>query len=196
MVLCGCGNPPPPVKITVAYPGARPSVMEDTVCTPIMQQLLGIEGEATVTCVSSAGHAEIFVQANRVVNGDVFTTLVDNRVRLAEPVLPAKANVSHPEVVSSVTIPTAREIHDVEFPIIDIDREKALQLGLSVSAASDAVDKALGPGEPLPDAVKRIGELSVKSADGKDCLLTDFATIKTVREPNIRIRCEPPAGRA
>ena len=52
----------------------------------------------------------------------------------------------------------------------------------------------MGAGAPAPNVAKRLEKLSFKAADGKECRLTDFATIKTVREPNIRVRREPPAG--
>ncbi len=93
LLLSGCdwfgSAPPPMVKITVEYAGARPSVVEDVVCAPIVQQLLGVERLSSLTCVSRAGRAEIYVQARRGMDADLFLTLVGNRGNWLHPSCPA-----------------------------------------------------------------------------------------------------------
>jgi len=198
LLLSGCDRfssaPPPMVKITVEYPGARPSVVEDVVCTPIVQQLLGVERLSSITCISRAGRAEIYVQAQRDMDADMFVTLVGNRAKLAAPILPGKAKLSAATNLTGQAMPPVTDVHVVDFPHVDVDREKARRLGLSLTAIFDTLSKEMGSGEPSPDAAKRLEKVTFKSADGKDCRLTDFATIKTVREPSIRVRREPPAG--
>ncbi len=96
--------------------------------------------------------------------------------------------------VTGQAIPPLTDVHVVDFPEVDVDREKARRLGMTLTAIFDTLSKEMGSGELRPDAVKRLEKLTFKSTDGKDCRLRDFATIKTVREPNIRVRREPPAG--
>jgi multidrug efflux pump subunit AcrB len=199
-LLSGCGrfvaSSPPAVRITVAYPGARPSVVEDVICVPILQQLRGIEGDCTITCVSGAGRAEIYVQARQAIDADLLLVLVNNRVAMAMPVLPDAVRSNGVGVGGGFAVPLPATVHEIEFPEVNIDRNKAARLGLSLSTISDAVSRQLGPDEPGPDSVARLEKLTIKAADGKSYHLRDFATIKIVREPNIRILCDPPNGRA
>ncbi len=196
VLLSGCGrftaSPPPPVKITVEYPGARPSVVEDVICKPILQQLLGIEGGPTITCVSRAGRAEIYVQVKRAMDADMLVVLVQNRTALAIPVLPDKVRTDGVKVAAGSAVPRPVAVHEVDFPVVDVDREKAARLGISLSTVSDALGHEVGANEPGPDLLQRLDKLTFKANNGEDHYLREFATLRIVREPNIRILREPP----
>jgi hypothetical protein len=196
VLLNGCGrftpSPPPAVQIVVKYPGARPSVMEDSVCNPILQQLRGIEGDSTITCVSSCGRAEIYVQVKHSMSADLLLVLVQNRMALAAPVLPDKVEINITKIALGSPIPPPVNIHEIDFPVVNVDRSTVSRLGILVAAIDDAISDELGSGEPGPDSGKRLEKLSVKAVGGKDYRLRDFATIKTLREPSVRILREPP----
>jgi hypothetical protein len=189
-------GPPPAVRIIVKYPGARPSVMEDVVCSPILQQLKGVADGEAITCVSRAGQAEICVQTKHPMSADRLNELVTKRVALGMPLLPHEATINIANVPSGYVVPTPLKTYEINFSEVELHREKIRHSGISLATISDALSHVLGPGEPGPDSGERLKKLSFKGADGKDHLLTDFATIRTIREPNVRIRREPPAGGA
>jgi multidrug efflux pump subunit AcrB len=208
-LFAGCGRfsygPPPEVQITIDYPGADPVAVEDKVCTPIFQQLMGIEGDAKITCVSRAGQADIYVQAKRHIDPDIFFILVMNRTSLAKPVLPDKIKISGVQKVSSPTIPSEAEIKEVDSLDVDVDRDKARQLGLSVEdvikdldnkMAGDADSKSAEGSPSVENDMSQKEELAkkwiFKTPEGKEYSLAEFATIKTIRKPNMRILRDTP----
>jgi multidrug efflux pump subunit AcrB len=180
VIGCGCRKPSPPaaVKIVVEYPGASPKIVDDVVCAPIRQQLIGVEHASAIISVSSNNLAEIYVQCMpNMMDVSMLSVLVDNRAQLAAPVLPMGATIKKAVDVSGQTIPPALHIHDVDCPDVHVDPLKASRLGISMSTVTNAVQEAMKSGEKL-------SEVTVKSSTGEKVRLTGFATIKTVREPN------------
>jgi multidrug efflux pump subunit AcrB len=208
-LFSGCGElsygPPPEVQITVDYPDADPVAVEDNVCAPILQQLIGMEDGATITCVSRAGLADIYVQAKRPMNPELFLVLVTNRTHLAKRFLPKAAEISRVQKVVSPTIPSEAEIKEIDSLDVDVDRDKASQLGLSLDdvfqdinkrIAGNSDSKSAEGSQSLENDISKKEELAkqliFKTAEGKECRLADFATIKTVRKPNMRILRDMP----
>jgi multidrug efflux pump subunit AcrB len=188
VIGCGCRKPfpPPAVKIIVEYPGASPKIVDEVVCAPIRQELVGVEGVSMVVSVSSSNLAEIYVQCTPNMDVSLLFLLVDNRVQLAAPVLPTGATIKKAVDVSGQIVPPALGIHDVDFPDVHIDPLKTSRLGISMSAVVNAMQEATKSG-------KNLSEVTVESSSGKKVRLTDFGTIKIVSEPNHVIVRWPPA---
>lgn len=80
---------PPQVKVTTSYPGASASVVEEAVVRPIEQQLNGVENMIYIESVSSNdGSATITVTFRPGTDTDIAQVNVQNRVAVAEPLLP------------------------------------------------------------------------------------------------------------
>lgn len=82
---------PPTIQITASYPGANARVMTDTVAAPLEQQINGVENMLYMSSTSSSnGSYSLTVTFEVGTNLDDAQVLVQNRVALAEPFLPAE----------------------------------------------------------------------------------------------------------
>ena len=81
---------PPTVQVTTTYPGADAQVLSDTVASPIEQEVNGVEGMLYMssTCASD-GSYNLTVTFDVGTNLDMAQVLVQNRVAIAQPKLPA-----------------------------------------------------------------------------------------------------------
>jgi len=80
---------PPTVQVTTVYPGANAQVIADTVAAPIEQQVNGVEGMLYMSSNCSAdGAYALTVTFDIGVDLDTAQVLVQNRVAIAEPLLP------------------------------------------------------------------------------------------------------------
>jgi multidrug efflux pump len=80
---------PPTVQVACSYPGASAQVLADTVASPIEQQVNGVEKMLYMSSqCSNDGTYELTVTFKVGTNLDMAQVLVQNRVALAEPVLP------------------------------------------------------------------------------------------------------------
>ena len=80
---------PPTVQVTTSYPGANAQVVSDTVASPIEQQVNGVEGMMYMSSNCSAdGSYALTITFNIGVDLDTAQVLVQNRVAIAEPLLP------------------------------------------------------------------------------------------------------------
>ncbi len=82
---------PPIVKINASYPGANATTVSQAVATPIEQQLNGTPGMIYMESSSNnSGGLSITVTFDVNTNPDLAAVEIQNRVKLAEPRLPAE----------------------------------------------------------------------------------------------------------
>ncbi|HKQ48286.1 MAG TPA: multidrug efflux RND transporter permease subunit [Phycisphaerae bacterium] len=80
---------PPTVTVTASYPGASAKVVTETVATPIEQQVNGVEHMLYMSSQSSNdGNYRLTVTFKLGTDLDIAQVQVQNRVSIAEPILP------------------------------------------------------------------------------------------------------------
>src|SRR5208283_1203389 len=81
---------PPTVLVTALYPGANANTVRDTVAAPIEEQVNGVEGMMYMSSQSANdGSYRLSVTFKIGMDSDIAQVLVQNRVSLALPVIPA-----------------------------------------------------------------------------------------------------------
>jgi multidrug efflux pump subunit AcrB len=93
----GCAGSAPPagadgpvIRVTASYPGANAKTVSDTVVAPIAEQINGVEGMVRLESESrNDGSCIITVRFKPKTDADMAQVLVQNRVSLALPVVPA-----------------------------------------------------------------------------------------------------------
>jgi len=81
---------PPTVQVTALYPGANALTVRDTVAAPIEEQVSGVEGMTYMSSQSTNdGTYKLTVTFRLDIDSDIAQVLVQNRVSLALPVIPA-----------------------------------------------------------------------------------------------------------
>src|SRR5215468_8978935 len=81
---------PPTVLVTASYPGANATTVRDTVAAPIEEQVSGVEGMMYMSsrCTNDGAYT-LTVTFKLGTDSDMAQVLVQNRVSLAIPVIPA-----------------------------------------------------------------------------------------------------------
>jgi multidrug efflux pump subunit AcrB len=179
-----CNRRETTLTLTIEYPDATPSVIEDTIAAPVEQQVRDVEGLLAMTSISGAERFVLYVQGRSSIDAAVFTTLVKNRFQLAVPILPDMAKVGNVVDVSGKPIPPLPEIREVDEQYVDLDREKISKLGIPLQTIRDEIKKAKKLGLPR-------GDVTIELAGGKKVHLSDFAKIRMVHEPNYRVHRFP-----
>src|SRR5262249_51227396 len=81
---------PPTVQVTALYPGANALTVRDTVAAPIEEQVSGVEGLMYMSSrCTNDGYYTLTVTFKLGTDSDMAQVLVQNRVSLAIPVIPA-----------------------------------------------------------------------------------------------------------
>src|SRR6202453_1485869 len=81
---------PPTVQVTALYPGANALTVRDTVAAPIEEQVSGVEGMMYMSSqCTNDGAYNLTVTFKLGFDSDMAQVLVQNRVSLALPVIPA-----------------------------------------------------------------------------------------------------------
>src|SRR5437762_5895294 len=81
---------PPTVVVTAVYPGANSLTVRDTVAAPIEEQVSGVEGMMYMSSqCTNDGTYTLTVTFKLGMDSDMAQVLVQNRVSLAQPVIPA-----------------------------------------------------------------------------------------------------------
>ena len=84
---------PPTVQVSASYPGADRKVVADTVAAPIEQQVNGVEGMMYMSSQSTNdGSYTLTVTFKLGIDLNMAQVLVQNRVAMAQPVLPDLVN--------------------------------------------------------------------------------------------------------
>src|SRR6202166_365198 len=97
---------PPTVRVTASYPGANAQVVADTVAAPIEQQVVGVEGMLYMSSQSNNdGSYTLDVTFALGANVNMAQVLVQNRVAIAQPLLP--------DVVKNVGVITKKRSPDI-----------------------------------------------------------------------------------
>ncbi|QDV22375.1 Efflux pump membrane transporter BepE [Aureliella helgolandensis] len=93
---------PPSVLVTAKYPGASSEVVAETVAAPIEQQVTGVENMLYMSSQSTNdGGYSLTVTFDVGTNLDMAQVMVQNRVNLATPTLPAEVKSIGVSVVKS-----------------------------------------------------------------------------------------------
>src|SRR5213076_1109778 len=80
---------PPTVEVAAVYPGANAQVVADTVAAPIEQQVNGVEGMMYMSSqCTNDGMYSLTVTFKHGIDLNMAQVLVQNRVALAQPILP------------------------------------------------------------------------------------------------------------
>jgi multidrug efflux pump len=80
---------PPTVTVSAAYPGANAKTVAETVATPIEEQINGVEGMLYMSSQSTNdGNMKLTITFKLGTNLDIAQVQVQNRVAIAQPVLP------------------------------------------------------------------------------------------------------------
>lgn len=80
---------PPQIRISANYPGASAQTVEDSVTQIIEQNMTGIDGMVYMSSSSSSsGNAQISITFEAGVDPDIAQVQVQNKLSLAEPLLP------------------------------------------------------------------------------------------------------------
>jgi hydrophobe/amphiphile efflux-1 (HAE1) family protein len=80
---------PPTVLVTTSYPGANAQTVRDTVAAPIEQQVSGVENMIYMSSqCTNDGKYVLIVTFRLGMDSDMAQVLVQNRVSLAQPVIP------------------------------------------------------------------------------------------------------------
>src|SRR4029078_7322853 len=81
--------PPPTVQVSALYPGANAQTVRDTVAAPIEEQVSGVEGMMYMSSrCTNDGAYNLVVTFKLGMDSDMAQVLVQNRVSLAQPVIP------------------------------------------------------------------------------------------------------------
>src|SRR5258708_15966244 len=81
--------PPPTVTVSTSYPGANAKTVAETVATPIEEQVNGVENMLYMSSQSTNdGNMKLTVTFKLGTNLDIAQVQVQNRVAIAQPVLP------------------------------------------------------------------------------------------------------------
>ena len=84
---------PPTVEVSASYPGADARVVADTVAAPIEQQVNGVEGMRYMSSqCTNDGTYTLTITFNLGVDLNMAQILVQNRVAMAQPILPELVN--------------------------------------------------------------------------------------------------------
>ncbi|AJC80751.1 efflux RND transporter permease subunit [Rhizobium etli] len=114
---------PPSVVVRATYPGANPSVIAETVATPLEEQINGVEDMLYMSSqATSDGVLNVTVTFKLGTDPDKAQQLVQNRVSQAEPRLPAEVRAlgittvkSSPDFIMVVNLVSDGNSHDITY---------------------------------------------------------------------------------
>jgi hydrophobic/amphiphilic exporter-1 (mainly G- bacteria), HAE1 family len=97
---------PPEIQVTATYPGADAQTLEQSVATPLEEQISGVDNMSYMFSVnSSSGTSQITVDFDVATDPNIDQVLTQLRTSQAQPQLPAQVNTSGLIVQKSLTAP-------------------------------------------------------------------------------------------
>ena len=114
---------PPSIVVRATYPGANPTVIAETVATPLEEQINGVEGMLYMSSqATSDGVLNVTVTFKLGTDPDKAQQLVQNRVSQAEPRLPTEVRAlgittvkSSPDFIMVVNLVSDGADHDITY---------------------------------------------------------------------------------
>src|SRR5690606_35931969 len=114
---------PPSVVVRATYPGANPTVIAETVATPLEEQINGVEDMLYMgSQATSDGVLTLTVTFKPGTDPDKAQQLVQNRVSQAEPRLPAEVRAlgittvkSSPDFIMVVNLVSKTDAYDITY---------------------------------------------------------------------------------
>jgi HAE1 family hydrophobic/amphiphilic exporter-1 len=136
---------PPSISVQGSYPGASSEVVEQTVATPIEDQVNGVEDMIYMSSKSANdGSYSLTITFEVGADADMALVRVQNRVKLAEPQLPAEVRAQglniyqkSPDILKILSFSSPNETHDYTFlsNYVSINVQSALERLQGISSA-------------------------------------------------------------
>jgi hydrophobic/amphiphilic exporter-1 (mainly G- bacteria), HAE1 family len=176
---------PPTVSVSTNFPGANAQVVEQTVTTPIEKEVNGVENMIYMQSKStSVGSMELTVSFDIGTDADMAAVLTQNRVSIAEPLLPEEVKrqgVKTEKKSTQITLMVNLISPDGRYDDIFISNYATTQIN-DVLARVPGVGKVVGMG--AKDFGMRIwidpGKLKARD-------LTTDDVIAALREQNVQV---------
>ena len=176
---------PPTVEVSTTFPGANAQVVEQTVTTPIEKEVNGVENMIYMQSKStSVGSMELTVSFDIGTDPDMAAVLTQNRVSIAEPLLPEEVKrqgVKTEKQSTQITLMVNLISPDGRYDDIFISNYATTQIN-DVLARVPGVGKVVGMG--AKDFGMRIwidpGKLKARD-------LTTDEVINALREQNVQV---------
>jgi HAE1 family hydrophobic/amphiphilic exporter-1 len=176
---------PPTVEVSTTFPGASAQVVEQTVTTPIEKEVNGVEDMIYMQSKStSVGQLELTVSFDIGTDPDMAAVLTQNRVSIAEPLLPEEVKrqgVKTEKKSTQITLMVNLISPDGRYDDIFISNYATTQIN-DVLARVPGVGKVVGMG--AKDFGMRIwldpGKLKARN-------LTSDEVINALREQNVQV---------
>src|SRR6185369_4751637 len=167
---------PPTVEVSAVFPNANSRVVSDTVAAPIEQQVNGVEGMMYMSSqCTNDGTYTLTVTFKPGIDLNIAQVLVQNRVNLAQPVLP--------DIVKRLGV-TVKKKSPAVLMIVNLYSPEQNWVGpanvaQSAMASTQLATSGLAPAVCNMAAAERIADLEEFAPTRRDSLyLSNYATIQ------------------
>ncbi|MHC4921830.1 MAG: efflux RND transporter permease subunit [Planctomycetota bacterium] len=176
---------PPTVKVSTTFPGANAQVVEQTVTTPIEQQVNGVEDMIYMESKSTSnGTMDLTVTFEIGTDVDMAAVLVQNRVAIAEPLLPEEVKrqgVTTKKQSTNLTLMVNLISPDDRYDDVFISNYATTQV-------KDVLARVRGVGEVQMMGAKDFGmRIWLNPARLKSRDLTSDEVVAALREQNVQV---------
>ncbi|UCG75062.1 MAG: efflux RND transporter permease subunit, partial [Gemmatimonadota bacterium] len=176
---------PPTVKVTANYPGANAQVVEETVTSPIEQEVNGVEDMIYMSSKSSSdGKMDLTVTFEIGTDPDMAAILTQNRVAIAEPLLPEdvkRQGVKVEKQSTSMVMAVALNSPDGRYDDVYLSNYATTQI-------KDVLARTPGVGSLTIFGAKDFGmRIWIDPAKLKSRGLTTDEVVMALREQNVQV---------